>query len=443
MPSNSGNGGECSSEIGQTEDLNHADSLAFATSSHIASTHMSEPLAGAAKKLPETTAHLVTHVELPRAVPSAAAGAVSNSEVFSPATATTPPPTVPKLNFEAHDNLFPHYPTSYEREASEMLENRKPLAPRRQSSGDRIVMLSDSFSLSDTFTLSASGEPERKECHDSVIEKGGGHLNSASLHASVRAQRSPGPHKDAAMFSGRIGGGLGACGTKEHSIKIEIIEARHLPAHELMQGSQRKPNALACVTLVAKPSLMQHEHFIRIGHTVRGEDLRNLKGSRSWDEWEDDSGSDNSTSLHFSPQEQTHIVKDNSNPNWNTRLHLSKVYPNIKVIEEASAQQQLHALGEERVALDGSATLMMVTVHDAVYHDGAVSDASMHTIGKVLVPFVRTGTSVDQWFVLQDRRGVPLPSHTILPPAVRLRVHYTQGTHAPFFAALGSCLSRC
>lgn len=336
--------------------------------------------------------------------------------------------------FDAYDHSFPYVPIQHDNEAP--LEHRTSLAPRKKSSEDRISVLSDSFTLSDTFALSASGEPERKESHGSDVDKQGGHLRSASPHASVRAHRSPGPHKDVSMISGRIGAGVRAGASKEHSIRVEIMEARHLPAHELEQGIQRKPNALACVTLVAKPSLLQHEHFIRIGHTVLGEDLKNLKESRSWDDLEDDSGSDdNSSSLHFFPQEQTHIVKENSNPNWSTTLHLTKIYPNIRVIEEASVQQHLHTLRQEQVTLNGSAALMLVTVHDAVSED------SMHTIGKVLVPFVCPGTCVDQWFVLQDRRGVPLPSHTILPPAVRLRVEYTQGTLTAFVAALGCFLS--
>jgi hypothetical protein len=73
----------------------------------------------------------------------------------------------------------------------------------------------------------------------------------------------------------------------------------------------------------------------------------------------------------------------------------------------------------EEIALDGSPVLMLVTLHDVA------SDESVQTIGRVLVPFVRPGICVDQWFVLQDLRGLPLASQAMLPPAVRLTVQYT------------------
>ena len=140
-------------------------------------------------------------------------------------------------------------------------------------------------------------------------------------------------------------------------------------------------------------------------------------------------------------QGQTHVFKGSSNPSWNTTLHLTQSYPNIHAIEAASAQGKLHTFGQNRVDLDGSAVLMLVTLH-------AVDGDSIRTIGKVLVPFISQGTRVDQWFILQvrlksmpvgcrlvlvlisstltqDQKGEPLASHTILPPSIRLLVHYS------------------
>ena len=239
-------------------------------------------------------------------------------------------------------------------------------------------------------------------------------------HRSIRFRDMEGGSKSAHKHRAPGEGSPAISGMVQHRIKIEVVGARYLPTSMHSEsGRPRKPNALVCVTLIAEPHLMQDEHFVQLGHAVRGDGGASRK--RSCDEYcgdDDNFNDDDAKAMLLFPQEITHTVKEQSSPSWNTTLHLSKAYPDIIAIEAAAARNQLSTLGQAGVELNGSPVMMLITVQDVVSDDG------LYPIGKVLVPFVVAGTCVDQWFVLQDRQGTPLRSHAILPPALRLRVHY-------------------
>ena len=57
-----------------------------------------------------------------------------------------------------------------------------------------------------------------------------------------------------------------------------------------------------------QPEFMQHENFVQIGHTVRGENFARVPNTLSWDELDDDHEKNLGLPvLHFSPQEQVYV----------------------------------------------------------------------------------------------------------------------------------------
>ena len=208
-----------------------------------------------------------------------------------------------------------------------------------------------------------------------------------------------------------------------HGITIEIVEARHVPGRHSIHGAHRRDlNLVACLSLVASPSLMQHKNFVQIGHVCRSHEFDVSAGTaqrvRGMEDY-DDISEDPNDGMLFLPQRQTHIEPNTSNPKWGMSFLLTETYPDIVEIERAVNIGQEHTLESKKVAIDGSSVLMMITLHDT-------ESDNLIPVGKVLVPFVSLGTCVDQWFLLQDHKGNLLASHTILPPAVRLRVQYTE-----------------
>ena len=240
------------------------------------------------------------------------------------------------------------------------------------------------------------------------------HENSTTAQNSRQQHHSSPAHSSYGNKSGED-----SCERMDYVLKIVVAEARFLPSPTQEQrGTElQKPDTLVCITLVSQPELMQHEHFIQMGHYVRSDSSKVLKMSSVREEYFDNESDELPPPLFFPAQEQTPVFRASSNPSWNSTLHLTQSYPNIRAIEAASSKGKLDAFGNEKVDLDGSAVLLLVTLH-------AVDGDAIHTLGKVLIPFVSLGTRVDQWFVLQDQKGEPLASHTILPPAVRLQVHY-------------------
>jgi hypothetical protein len=240
------------------------------------------------------------------------------------------------------------------------------------------------------------------------------HENSTTAQNSRQQHHSSPAHSSYGNKSGED-----SCERMDYVLKIVVAEARFLPSPTQEQrGTElQKPDTLVCITLVSQPELMQHEHFIQMGHYVRSDSSKVLKMSSVREEYFDNESDELPPPLFFPAQEQTPVFRASSNPSWNSTLHLTQSYPNIRAIEAASSKGKLDAFGNEKVDLDGSAVLLLVTLH-------AVDGDAIHTLGKVLIPFVSQGTRVDQWFVLQDQKGEPLASHTILPPAVRLQVHY-------------------
>jgi hypothetical protein len=166
-------------------------------------------------------------------------------------------------------------------------------------------------------------------------------------------------------------------------IRTEIIEARHLPSAESEGASQpQKPDAFACLSLVAQPYRMRHKHFFQIGHATRRQ--TSAAASLQWKQEKDDE-----ESLHVFPQIRTHVEQANSNPRWNSVLHLTKTFPSIVEIDSAFSQHRRNAREQPEIDLDGSAVLMLLTLHDAANENSL--------LGRILVPFVTLNTRVDQW----------------------------------------------
>ena len=97
---------------------------------------------------------------------------------------------------------------------------------------------------------------------------------------------------------------------------------------------------------------------------------------------------------------------------WGAASTLRECHAGIAELEAPAGEAR------EPAALSGAPVLLLATVHDAAAPGGA------GFAGRMIVPLVRAGLPVDQWFMLQGRDGLQLRTPAGEPAALRLRFAY-------------------
>ena len=174
---------------------------------------------------------------------------------------------------------------------------------------------------------------------------------------------------------------------------LELVEARNLSKSG---GSVRDP--YACISLFYDPASMEKTHFFLIDHYLasEAEDVRFLQ---------------------MPPQHVSKSSPGSASPAWNDACTLKATHPGIKTILDLKNQQQLTTM-KDSVPLAGQTVLMLVTVHDASEQGGS------SFCGRVVIPQIRVGQPVDQWFMLHGRDGSQVKDASGQDAAVRLRFAY-------------------
>ena len=174
---------------------------------------------------------------------------------------------------------------------------------------------------------------------------------------------------------------------------LEVVEARNLA----MPGGGGIADSFACVSLVHDAKSMEKQDFFLIDHLA--------------------SNSMDARFLQLPPQHTTKKNAANENPVWQDACTLKGTHPGIKRIVELKNQNQL-ASSTELIPLGGQTVLLLATVHD-VNAQGATT-----LVGRVVIPQIRAGQPVDQWFMLHGRDGCQIRDATGQDAAIRLRFAY-------------------
>jgi hypothetical protein len=175
---------------------------------------------------------------------------------------------------------------------------------------------------------------------------------------------------------------------------VELVEARNLSK----SGGDVVTDPYACISLFCDPASMEKKHFFLIDHYLasEAEDVRFLQ---------------------LPPQHVSRCIPGSASPVWNDGFTLKATHPGIQTILDLKNQQQLTTM-KESVPLAGQTVLMLVTVHDAN------AQAGRGFCGRVVMPQIRVGQPVDQWFMLHGRDGSQIKDASGQDAAVRLRFAY-------------------
>ena len=156
-----------------------------------------------------------------------------------------------------------------------------------------------------------------------------------------------------------------------------------------------------CVSLFHDPASMEKNHFFLIDHQIanEAEDVRFLQ---------------------VPPQHASKSAPDSANPVWNDACTLKSTHPGISSIVQLKKQQKLASLNESvpPIPLAGQTVLMLATVHDSNAQNGD------SFCGRVVIPQVRVGQPVDQWFMLHGHDGSQMKDAKGDDAAIRLRFAY-------------------
>eukprot|EP00960_Hanusia_phi_P019510 575612-Hanusia_phi.AAC.1 len=170
---------------------------------------------------------------------------------------------------------------------------------------------------------------------------------------------------------------------------IEVIQAQNFPRiHD-------QNEIYVCASLIKDPSSMEKKHFFLIDHNY-GQDV------------------DENLFYRMNPQYRTQAVKVFQGCEWNSSFTFHSTFPDITVLERLHASHQIMSASDDKY-LDGSAVLLLVTVHKA--NDDAF-------LGRIVIPHIGIGKPVDQWFVLQNRDGSQICDEVGRVTSLRFRIAY-------------------
>ena len=177
---------------------------------------------------------------------------------------------------------------------------------------------------------------------------------------------------------------------------LEVVEARNLPTQVAPAGGVMS-EAYACISLLQDPASMDKHHLFLIDHHLTDE-------------------APDARFLQFLPQHTTKSLSG-ANPAWSDACTLKGTHPDIKTILELKSREKL-ASSSETVQLAGQTVLLLATVHD----NNASNGSTLR--GRVVIPQVRAGQPVDQWFMLHCRDGSQVKDEFGQDAAIRLRFAY-------------------
>ena len=174
-------------------------------------------------------------------------------------------------------------------------------------------------------------------------------------------------------------------------MNIDVVEARNLG----QPHSTEQTETYACVALLDDPGSMQTRHFHALSHDIgMGQDAITLR-----------------------PQHRTKIVSCSGFPVWNDGFSLEESHSSILVVETAQARGNYDS---PMVPLTGQPVLIMFTVHDHNLH----CEGGQGFLGRVVLPQIMVGLTVDQWFVLQDYDGSELIGPSGDPSGLHVKISY-------------------
>ncbi|KAJ1477052.1 hypothetical protein T484DRAFT_1906846, partial [Baffinella frigidus] len=199
------------------------------------------------------------------------------------------------------------------------------------------------------------------------------------------SRTSPPPEAESAPGEGRATGE-----DVLFAFHLEVVEARNLTTAS--RGVVGAP--FACVSLLGEPEGLEKRHFFLIDHQVGGQD-----------------GGD-PQSILMQPLAKTGAVPSlpHGGASWGSASTLRSCHPHVVTLEQGGEAPL--------VPLAGAPVLLLATVHDASAPGGA------GFAGRMLIPQVKAGQPVDQWFMLQGRDGVQLKNAAGESSAIRLRFAY-------------------
>jgi hypothetical protein len=126
------------------------------------------------------------------------------------------------------------------------------------------------------------------------------------------------------------------------------------------------------------------------------------------------SQAEDSQFLQLPPQFTSKSISGDSGAVWNDSCALKGAHPAIKTILNLKSLDQL-STSTEIVELAGQTVMLLATVHD---------NTQSNFLGRVLIPQIRVGQPVDQWFMLQARDGSQIKDAKGQDAAIRLRFAY-------------------
>jgi hypothetical protein len=174
---------------------------------------------------------------------------------------------------------------------------------------------------------------------------------------------------------------------------VEVVEAKNL----VMPGGGAIAAPHVCVSLLHDSQSVEQQHLLQIDHFLQDQES-------------------DERFLQFPPQHKSQSVPGGMHPMWNDSFTLKDAQPGIKTILDLKSRQQL-STSSQFVPLAGQTVLLLCTVHDQ-------SPNGTVMCGRLVIPQVRSGQNVDQWFVLLDRDGRHVKNAQDEDATIRLRFAY-------------------